>query len=64
MCRERSLVDSLQIRLEQHNRNLEEKVKDRTEELETQRAKADDLLYQMLPKSVAEKLKRQSVSNI
>lgn len=60
--REKCLVDSLLHRLEQHNRNLEDKVEERTHQYKTEKDRADNLLYQMLPKVVADNLKRGNVS--
>ena len=55
-------MDSLLHRLEQHNRNLEDKVEERTHQYKTEKDRADNLLYQMLPKVVADNLKRGNVS--
>ncbi|XP_039272444.2 atrial natriuretic peptide receptor 1-like [Styela clava] len=56
--KKQNLVDSLLVRLEQYSNNLEEKVEERTDQYKAEKERADTLLYQMLPKSVAERLKR------
>lgn len=38
--------------LEQYSTNLEDLIRERTEELEVERKKTDNLLAQMLPRSV------------
>ena len=43
--------------LEQYATSLEEEVEERTKELVEEKKKSDILLYRMLPKQVAEKLK-------
>jgi len=55
------LVDSLLERLEYHSTHLEEKVEERTEQYKAEKDRADSLLYQMLPKAVAEQLKKGNV---
>ena len=61
--REKNLVDSLLQRLENYSLHLEEKVEERTELYKSEKDRADSLLYQMLPKGVADQLKRGNVSN-
>uniref|UniRef100_H2YFF7 Guanylate cyclase n=1 Tax=Ciona savignyi TaxID=51511 RepID=H2YFF7_CIOSA len=57
MQRETNLVDSLFQRLQQYSYSLEEKVEEKTEQYRAEKEKSDSLLYQMLPKMVAERLK-------
>ncbi|XP_061485718.1 retinal guanylyl cyclase 2 [Rhineura floridana] len=52
-----NIVDSMLRMLEQYSSNLEELIRERTEELETEKQKTEKLLTQMLPLSVAETLK-------
>ncbi|XP_035290382.1 retinal guanylyl cyclase 1 [Anguilla anguilla] len=52
-----NLIDSMLRMLEQYSSNLEDLIRERTEELEVERQKTDRLLAQMLPKSVAQALK-------
>ena len=52
-----SLIDSILICLEEHTKALEVKVGDRTRELHVEKTKVEQLLYELLPKSVAESLK-------
>ena len=54
-------MDSLINRLELHMRTLEDKVEERSEQYKHEKDRADMLLYQMLPKTVAEKLKKGNV---
>ncbi|XP_039271429.2 atrial natriuretic peptide receptor 1-like [Styela clava] len=56
--RKQNLVDSLLDRLEKYSNNLEMLVMERTDLYKAEKERADTLLYQMLPKSVAERLKR------
>ncbi|ODM94989.1 Atrial natriuretic peptide receptor 1 [Orchesella cincta] len=53
-----SLVDDLLRRLEQHASHLEALVEDKTRELEQEKRRSEDLLYQVLPRQVAEQLLR------
>ncbi|XP_028277180.1 retinal guanylyl cyclase 1 [Parambassis ranga] len=52
-----NIIDSMLRMLEQYSSNLEDLIRERTEELEVERQKTDNLLAQMLPKSVAQALK-------
>ncbi|KAJ8266034.1 hypothetical protein GJAV_G00125160 [Gymnothorax javanicus] len=52
-----NIIDSMLRMLEQYSSNLEELIRERTEELEIEKQKTDKLLTQMLPPSVAEALK-------
>uniref|UniRef100_A0A8C6LNN2 Guanylate cyclase n=1 Tax=Nothobranchius furzeri TaxID=105023 RepID=A0A8C6LNN2_NOTFU len=52
-----NLIDSMLRMLEQYSSNLEDLIRERTEELEVERQKTDQLVAQMLPKSVAQALK-------
>ncbi|XP_048885657.1 retinal guanylyl cyclase 2-like [Brienomyrus brachyistius] len=52
-----NLIDSMLRMLEQYSSNLEDLIRERTEELEVERQKTDQLLAQMLPRSVAQALK-------
>ncbi|KAJ8036200.1 Atrial natriuretic peptide receptor 1 [Holothuria leucospilota] len=53
-----NLVDNLLSRMEQYASNLEDLVEERTEAFYEEKKKAEDLLYQILPKPVAEELKK------
>ncbi|XP_042295204.1 atrial natriuretic peptide receptor 1 isoform X2 [Sceloporus undulatus] len=53
-----NLLDSLLSRMEQYANNLEELVEERTQAYLEEKRKAEVLLYQILPHSVAEQLKR------
>ncbi|CAI9733936.1 atrial natriuretic peptide receptor 2-like [Octopus vulgaris] len=61
--RKLNMVDSLIGKLERYANNLEEVVEQRTKELIEEKKKTDDLLYQMLPRQVAEQLKKGQVVN-
>ncbi|KAM4611633.1 retinal guanylyl cyclase 2 [Polymixia lowei] len=52
-----NIIDSMLRMLEQYSSNLEELIRERTEELEIEKHKTEKLLTQMLPPSVAEVLK-------
>ncbi|TDH04805.1 hypothetical protein EPR50_G00136700 [Perca flavescens] len=52
-----NIIDSMLRMLEQYSSNLEDLIRERTEELEVERQKTDILVAQMLPKSVAQALK-------
>ncbi|KAE9556383.1 hypothetical protein FO519_000423 [Halicephalobus sp. NKZ332] len=52
-----SLMDYVFNKLEQYATSLEEEVEERTKELIEEKKKSDILLYRMLPRTVAEKLK-------
>ena len=62
--REQNLVDRLLERLEIYSKKLETKVEMKIAEYEVERQRGDELLYQMLPKLVANDLKRGVVSLI
>ncbi|XP_061565670.1 retinal guanylyl cyclase 2 isoform X2 [Cololabis saira] len=51
-----NIIDSMLRMLEQYSSNLEELIRERTEELEIEKQKTEKLLTQMLPQSVAEAL--------
>ncbi|KAI8507873.1 Nitrogen permease regulator 2 [Branchiostoma belcheri] len=53
-----NILDNLLSRMEQYANNLEGLVQERTEAFLNEKKKAEDLLYQILPKSVADQLKR------
>ncbi|GAB1296283.1 Retinal guanylyl cyclase 1 [Apodemus speciosus] len=55
--RKTNIIDSMLRMLEQYSSNLEDLIRERTEELEQEKQKTDRLLTQMLPPSVAEALK-------
>uniref|UniRef100_A0A8B9L009 Guanylate cyclase n=1 Tax=Astyanax mexicanus TaxID=7994 RepID=A0A8B9L009_ASTMX len=55
--RKTNIIDSMLRMLEQYSSNLEELIRERTEELEIEKQKTEKLLTQMLPPSVAEALK-------
>uniref|UniRef100_A0A3P9QH61 Guanylate cyclase n=1 Tax=Poecilia reticulata TaxID=8081 RepID=A0A3P9QH61_POERE len=52
-----NIIDSMLRMLEQYSSNLEDLIRERTEELELERQKTDQLVAQMLPKTVAQALK-------
>uniref|UniRef100_A0AAQ5ZPK0 Guanylate cyclase n=1 Tax=Amphiprion ocellaris TaxID=80972 RepID=A0AAQ5ZPK0_AMPOC len=52
-----NIIDSMLRMLEQYSSNLEDLIRERTEELEVERQKTDNLVAQMLPKTVAQALK-------
>ncbi|XP_030630820.1 retinal guanylyl cyclase 2-like [Chanos chanos] len=52
-----NIIDSMLRMLEQYSSNLEDLIRERTEELEIERHKTEKLVAQMLPKSVAQALK-------
>ncbi|XP_063708957.1 uncharacterized protein LOC134837507 [Culicoides brevitarsis] len=52
-----NFVDTMFQMLEKYSNNLEELIRERTEQLEIERKKTEQLLNRMLPNSVAEKLK-------
>ncbi|XP_076866949.1 retinal guanylyl cyclase 1 isoform X2 [Brachyhypopomus gauderio] len=51
-----NLIDSMLRMLEQYSTNLEDLIRERTEELEVERQKTDALVAQMLPKMLCEPL--------
>ncbi|XP_026645152.1 retinal guanylyl cyclase 2 [Microtus ochrogaster] len=53
-----NIIDSMLRMLEQYSSNLEDLIRERTEELEIEKQKTEKLLTQMLPLSVAESLKK------
>ncbi|XP_035291035.1 retinal guanylyl cyclase 2-like [Anguilla anguilla] len=52
-----NIIDSMLRMLEQYSSNLEELIRERTEELEVEKQRTEKLLSEMLPPSVAEALK-------
>ncbi|XP_063042912.1 retinal guanylyl cyclase 2-like [Engraulis encrasicolus] len=52
-----NIIDSMLRMLEQYSSNLEDLIRERTEELEVERQKTDKLVAQMLPRTVAQALK-------
>ena len=52
-----NIVDTMFQMLEKYSNNLEELIKERTEQLDMEKRKTEQLLNRMLPSSVAEKLK-------
>ncbi|KAL5007127.1 hypothetical protein ScPMuIL_015933 [Solemya velum] len=56
--KEETLMDTLLHRMEQYASNLEEIVEERTQQLIIEKKKSEELLYQILPRSVAEQLKQ------
>ncbi|XP_053671502.1 uncharacterized protein LOC128721742 [Anopheles nili] len=52
-----NFVDTMFQMLEKYSNNLEELIRERTEQLDIERKKTEQLLNRMLPSSVAEKLK-------
>uniref|UniRef100_A0A8C6TDR0 Guanylate cyclase n=1 Tax=Neogobius melanostomus TaxID=47308 RepID=A0A8C6TDR0_9GOBI len=53
-----NIIDSMLRMLEQYSSNLEDLIRERTDELEVERTKTDKLVSQLLPKSVAQSLKK------
>lgn len=51
-------MDTMITMMEKYTDHLEEIVAERTSELAAEKAKTDELLYRMLPRTVAEELKR------
>ena len=49
-------MDNMIARIEKYTNQLEERVAERNEELKSEKAKNDDLLYKMLPVPIAAKL--------
>ncbi|XP_047238210.1 retinal guanylyl cyclase 1-like isoform X2 [Girardinichthys multiradiatus] len=56
--RRANIIDSMLRMLEQYSSNLEDLIRERTDELEVERTKTDKLIGQLLPKSVAQALKK------
>ncbi|XP_063683413.1 atrial natriuretic peptide receptor 1-like isoform X3 [Bolinopsis microptera] len=54
----RSITERVIMMMEKYAANLEIKVDERTAELQIEKHKADQLLYRMLPRAVAEKMKQ------
>jgi len=54
-----NIVDNMIHMMEKYTDHLEELVLDRTKKLEEEKAKTDELLYRMLPRTIAEQLKHQ-----
>ncbi|KAJ8348461.1 hypothetical protein SKAU_G00270500 [Synaphobranchus kaupii] len=52
-----NIIDSMLRMMEQYSSNLEELIRERTEELEVEKQRTEKLLSEMLPPSVAEALK-------
>ncbi|XP_022901089.2 retinal guanylyl cyclase 2 isoform X1 [Onthophagus taurus] len=52
-----NIVDTMFQMLEKYSNNLEELIRERTEQLDVEKKKTEQLLNRMLPSSVAEKLK-------
>ncbi|PRD25350.1 UNVERIFIED_CONTAM: Npr2 [Trichonephila clavipes] len=53
-----NIMDNLLMRMEQYAHNLESLVEQRTAAFMEEKKKSEELLYQVLPRSVAEQLKR------
>ncbi|XP_029985469.1 retinal guanylyl cyclase 2-like, partial [Sphaeramia orbicularis] len=53
-----NIIDSMLRMLEQYSCNLEDLIRERTDELEVERNKTEKLIGQLLPKSVAQSLKK------
>ncbi|XP_076014075.1 retinal guanylyl cyclase 2-like [Genypterus blacodes] len=53
-----NIIDSMLRMLEQYSSNLEDLIRERTDELEIERSKTEKLIGQLLPKSVAQALKK------
>lgn len=56
--KEINIMDTMITMMEKYTDHLEDIVAERTAELAAEKAKTDELLYRMLPKTVAEELKR------
>jgi len=56
--KEFNIMDTMISMMEKYTDHLEDIVAERTAELAAEKAKTDELLYRMLPKTVAEELKR------
>jgi len=50
VCRKASMVDNMMSMMESYTNSLEDIVAERTEQLQEEKRKTDDLLYRMLPK--------------
>ena len=53
-----NLLDNMLIMMERHTNNLEVIVEERTEQLIQEKKKTENLLYEMIPKSVADDLRK------
>uniref|UniRef100_UPI003AAE64C0 retinal guanylyl cyclase 2-like n=1 Tax=Centroberyx gerrardi TaxID=166262 RepID=UPI003AAE64C0 len=53
-----NIIDSMLRMLEQYSSNLEDLIRERTDELEIERNKTEKLIGQLLPKTVAQSLKK------
>ncbi|XP_067133569.1 atrial natriuretic peptide receptor 2-like [Centruroides vittatus] len=53
-----NFLDNLLLRMEQYANNLEQLVEEKTQSLYDEKKKTDELLYQLLPKFIAEELKK------
>ncbi|KAI1732919.1 heme NO binding associated domain-containing protein [Ditylenchus destructor] len=60
--RNENLMDHVFKILEQYTTNLQQEVEERTKELMEEKKRSDALLYRMLPKQVADKLKTGSTA--
>ncbi|XP_071788084.1 atrial natriuretic peptide receptor 1-like isoform X1 [Asterias amurensis] len=56
--RKGNLIDNMVDMMEKYTDQLEEMVEERTKQLEEEKKKTDELLYQILPRSVADELKQ------
>lgn len=57
----KNFLDNLLNRMEQYANNLEKIVEEKTESLIEEKLKTEEILYQLLPKFIAEELKKGSV---
>ena len=51
-CSKVNIVDAMFVMLEKYSNNLEELIHERTEELNEEKRKTDQLLYRMMPQYV------------
>jgi hypothetical protein len=47
--RKKNIIDTMLLKIESYTNNLEELVKERTDQLEEERKRTETLLYSMLP---------------